>query len=192
MAKNYKLQSKKKTVEADGRFYIRGGFFHRYTVTRAGNIVVMILEGLSLAATAIFALCLGVLGSLSMMAEGYEGIISTIQGYYQAGVTLWLVSSIIYVVGTIILFLGFSRIASAVHGVALVLSLVMYYVFGLMSSTANLETAGPAAIYMPCIFIAIISLAIAAVVNVPLWLDKKAEQDAEVAPSILTDDEKEG
>ncbi len=189
MAKNYKLESRKKAAAADGRFYIKGGFFHRYTVTRTTNIIVMILQAISLAATAIFALCLGVLGSLSMMAEGWEGIISSIVGYYQAGVTLWLVSSVIYVVGTVILFLGFSRIAAGVHAVALVMSLVMYYLFGLASTTANLDTSGPAVIYMPCIFIAILSLAVAAVVHVPQWLDKKAEEDAEVAPSIIVKDE---
>ncbi len=190
MAKNIKLDTKKK-IEADGRFYIKGGFFHRFTVTRTTNIVVMILQVLSLAATAIFALCLGVLGSLSMMAVGYEDVISTIVDYYKAGVMLWLISSIIYVIGTIILFLGFSKIAAGVHTVALAMSLAMYYIFGLASKTANLDTAGPAVIYMPCIFIAIISIIIAVAVNLPLWLDKKEEKDKEIAPSILAKDEQE-
>lgn len=190
MAKNVKLSTKKKS-EADGRFYIQGGFFHRYTVTRSTNIVVMILQVISLAATAIFALCLGVLGSISMMAEGYEGMISSVQGYIETAIMLWLISSIVYVIGTLIMFLGFSRIASVVHFAAMVMSLVMYYLFGLVSKTANLQTAGPAVLYMPCIFIAVISIVIAAVVNIPLWLDKKAEKDAEVAPSILAEEDKE-
>ncbi len=190
MAKNVKLSTKKKS-EADGRFYIQGGFFHRYTVTRSTNIVVMILQVISLAATAIFALCLGVLGSISMMAEGYEGMISSVQGYIETAIMLWLISSIVYVIGTLIMFLGFSKIASAVHIAALAMSLIMYYLFGLVSKTANLQTAGPAVLYMPCIFIAVISIVIAAVVNIPLWLDKKAERDAEVAPSILAEEDKE-
>lgn len=190
MAKNIKLNTKKKS-DADGRFYINGGFFHRYTVTRTTNVVVMILQVLSLAATAIFALCLGVLGSLSMMAEGDDWAITTIAGYIDAGVLLWLISSIVYVVGTLVLFLGFSRIAAGIHTAAMVLSLVMYYIFGLAKTTANLDTAGPAVLYMPCIFIAIITIAIALVVNIPLWLDKRAEKDAEVAPSILGDDKEE-
>lgn len=190
MAKNVKLSTKKK-AEADGRFYIKGGFFHRYTVTGTTNIVVMILQVISLAATAIFALCLGVLGSLSMMAEGYEGMISSVQGYIEAAVLLWLISSVVYVVGTLVLFLGFSRVASGVHLAAMVMSLVMYYLFGLVSKTANLDTAGPALLYMPCIFIAVVTLIIAAVVNIPLWLDKKAEKDAEVAPSILAEDKED-
>ena len=190
MAKNIKLNTKKKS-DADERFYIKGGFFHRFTVTRTTNIVVMILQVISLAATAVFALCLGILGSLSMMAEGYEGIITSIVEYYKAGVILWMISSIVYVIGTIILFLGFSRIAAGVHTVALAMSLVMYYLFGMASKTANLDTAGPAVIYMPCIFIAILSIIIAAVVNFPLWLDKKVEKEKEVAPSILAADEQE-
>ena len=190
MAKNVKLNTKKKS-EADGRFYIDGGFFHRYKVTRTTNIVIMILQVISLAATAIFALCLGVLGSLSMISVGYEDIISSIVGYYKAGVLLWLISSIIYVTGTIVLFLGASRIAAGIHTVALVMSLVMYYLFGLARTTANLDTAGPAVLYMPCIFIAVISIAIALIVHIPLWLDEKAEKDAEVAPSILAEDKEE-
>ncbi len=190
MAKNVKLQTKNKSA-TDGRFYIQGGFFHRYTVTRTTNIVVMALQVISLAATAIFALCLGVLGSLSMMAEGEDWAITTIAGYIQTGLVLWLISSIVYVVGTLVLFLGFSRIAAGIHTAALVMSLVMYYVFGLAKTTANLDTAGPALLYMPCIFIAIITIAIALVVNIPLWLDKKAEKDAQVAPSILADDKED-
>ena len=190
MAKNIKLDTKKKS-DADGKFYIKGGFFHRFTVTRTTNIVVMILQVLSLASTAIFALCLGVLGALSMMAEGTDWAISSISGYIQAALVLWLVSSIVYVIGTLILFLGFSRIAAGVHTAALVMTLVMYYLYQLVSKTANLDTAGPAVLYMPCIFIAIITIVIAMVVNIPLWLDKKEEKDKEIAPSILAKDEQE-
>ena len=190
MAKNIKLNTKKKT-EADGRFYIKGGFFHRFTVTRTTNVVVMILQVLSLAATAIFALCLGVLGSLSMMAEGTDWAMSSIAGYIGTALTLWLISSIVYVIGTLILFLGFSRIASGIHTAALVMTLVMYYLYDLAAKTANLDTLGPAVLYMPCIFIAIITIMIALVVNFPLWLDKKEEKDKEIAPSILAKDEQE-
>lgn len=190
MAKNIKLNTKKKT-EADGRFYIKGGFFHRFTVTRTTNVVVMILQVLSLAATAIFALCLGVLGSLSMMAEGTDWAMSSIAGYIETALTLWLISSIVYVIGTLVLFLGFSRIASGIHTAALVMTLVMYYLYDLAAKTANLDTLGPAVLYMPCIFIAIITIVIALVVNFPLWLDKKEEKDKEIAPSILAKDEQE-
>lgn len=190
MAKNIKLDTKKKS-EADGTFYIKGGFFHRFTVTRTTNVVVMILQVLSLAATAIFALFLGILGSLATMAEGYEGMMSTVAGYIETAVLLWLISSIVYVVGTIVLFLGFSRIAAGIHTEALMMSLVVYYIFDLAKQAGNLDTLGPVVLYMPCIFIAIISIVIAAVVNVPLWLDKKEEKDREIAPSILAEDEQE-
>ncbi|MBQ8194991.1 MAG: hypothetical protein IJZ47_06455 [Oscillospiraceae bacterium] len=190
MAKNVKLNTKKK-FEADGRFYINGGFFHRYKVTRVTNVVLMVLQVISLAATAVFALCLGVLGSLSMMAEGNDWAITTISGYIQTALVLWLVSSVVYVIGTLVLFLGFSRIAAGIHTAALVMSLVMYYLFRLAGTTANIDTAGPAALYMPCVFIAVITIAITLIVNIPLWLDEKAEKDAEVAPSILAEDKEE-
>ncbi|MBE6902737.1 MAG: hypothetical protein E7478_09700, partial [Ruminococcaceae bacterium] len=129
MAKNIKLDTKKK--EADGRIYIKGGFFHRYLCSRTTNVVIMILQVLSLIVTSIFALCLGVLGALSMLADGFDGMMSNIAGYIEAAVVLWLISSIVYVVGTLVLFLGFSRIASAIHAAASVMSLAMYYLFKL-------------------------------------------------------------
>ena len=48
-----------------------------------------------------------------------------------------------------------------------------------------------AALYMPCVFIAVITIAITLIVNIPLWLDEKAEKDAEVAPYILAEDKEE-
>lgn len=190
MAKNFKLNTKNKQ-EADGRFYINGGFFRRYTCTRNANIAIMVLQALSLALTAIFALCLGVFGSLVMMGEGFEGIISTAAGYIESAVTFWLISSIVYVIGTFILFLGFSRVASVIHGAALVMTIIMYALFRQANASANIESSGPAMIYMPCILIALISLAVAMIVHIPVWLDKKTERENEQAPSILADDKED-
>ncbi len=191
MAKNYKINTKKNQDLADGRFYIKGGYFHRFTCTRTTNIIIMVLQSLSLALTAIFAMCLGVFGSLFMMSEGYDSIISTAAGYIEAAVMLWLISSVIYVIGTLILFLGFSRVSCIVHGAALILTIVMYSLFQQANASANIESSGPAMIYMPCILIALISLAVAMIVNIPVWLDKKIERENEQAPSILADDKED-
>lgn len=192
MAKNIKLNSKKNTPAADGRIYVKSGFFHRYLCSRASGVVVIILQVLSLVLTSIFALCLGVFGSLSMLAEGFEGMMTSVAGYIEAAVVIWMISSVVYVAGTIVLFLGFSRIACLVHGAAAVMSIVVYYLFRLVNKTANLDTAaGPSMLYMPCISIFLISVAVAMVVNIPLWLDKKAEKDSEIAPSILADDKED-
>ena len=191
MAKNIKLNTKKKPA-ADGRIYINGGFFHRYLCSRTTNVVIMILQVLSLIVTSVFALCLGVLASLVTLAEGFDGMMSNIAGYIEAAVVLWLISSIVYVIGTIVLFLGFSRIAAAIHTGAAIMSVVIYYLFRLANETGNLDSAaGPSVLYMPSILIMVITVAIAMVVNIPLWLDKKEEKDKEIAPSILADDKED-
>lgn len=183
MAKNIKLNTKKK--EADGRIYIKGGFFHRYLCSRTTSVVIMVLQVLSLILTTIFALVLGVFGSLVAMADVYADVGS----YVQTAIILWLVSSIVYVLGEFVLFLGFSRIASIVHGVAAAMLIAIYCLFNLASEASNIDSIGPTMIYMPCLLITLISVCVAMIVNIPLWLDKKAELDNEVAPSILADEE---
>ena len=187
MAKNYKLDAKKKQSVADGRFYINGGFFHRYVCTRPANIVITLLQVASLVLTTIFGLVIGVLGAAVSMLDVYPSADS----YVQSGIVLWLVSSCIYVLGEFVLFLGYSRIASIVHGVATVLLIAMYYVFGLAEKLINIDSVGPKIVYIPCILIMVISVAIALIVHIPQWLDKKAEQDKMVAPSILADDKED-
>lgn len=185
MAKNIKLDTKKKA--ADGRIYINGGFFHRYLCSRTASIVIMVLQVLSLILTTVFALVLGVFGSVVSLVDVYPEVGS----YVQAAIVLWLISSVAYVLGEFVLFLGFSRIACCVHGAAAVMLIVMYYLFSLASKASNIDSIGPAMIYMPCLLITLISIAIAMVVNIPLWLDKKAEQDREIAPSILADEKED-
>ncbi len=188
MAKNVKLTSNKKN-EADGRFYVNSGFFRRYKCTSAGAVIVWIGEIISLVLTTILALVLGIGGAAVTMQEGSERTMSNIAGYVQSAVVLWLISSAVYVVGTFLLIGGFARIACAVHSAAVIMNIVMYYLFDLASETANVDSMGPTVLYMPCIAIMVISVVVAMVVHIPLWLDKKADLDKEVAPSILVDEE---
>ncbi|MBQ9948725.1 MAG: hypothetical protein IJO91_10095 [Oscillospiraceae bacterium] len=195
MARNYKLDSKNKIKNkdtADGMFTVNTGFFKRYVVSRQAGVVIMILEVLSLVLTSIFALCLGVLGALSTMSQGFDGMVSSVQGYIQTAVTLWMVSSVVYVIGTIVLFLGFSRIASAIHGVAMVMTIVMYALFRIANDNLGIDgNAGPAMLYMPCIFITLISVAVAMIVYIPRWLDKRIERENSKAPSILAEEKED-
>lgn len=204
MAKNYKLESKKKIKDkaaADGRFYIKTGLFHRYVASRMSGIVIIVLEVLSLIITTIFAMVLGIFGSVIMgqeyagslvvtdsMSEKTAELINSIAAYILPANNMWLISSVIYIIGTFVLILGFSRIASAIHGSATVLTLVSY---SMMMSAHDLmgSERSPAAIMMPCIFITIISVSIAMLVFIPRWLDKKNERDSAPAPSILGDKE---
>ncbi len=195
MAKNYKLDSKNKIKNkdtADGMFTVNTGFFKRYVVSRQAGVVIMILEVLSLILTSIFALCLGVLGALSTMSQGFDGMVSSVQGYIQTAVTLWMVSSVVYVIGTIVLFLGFSRIASIIHGAAMVMTIVMYALFRIANDNLGIDgNAGPAMLYMPCIFITLISVGVALIVYIPRWLDKRIERENAQAPSILVEEKED-
>lgn len=188
MAKHYTLNTKNKK-EADGYFYINGGFFHRFTCTKVTNIVVIVLQVISLILTSVCALCFGIFGAITIMSEGYDGMIGAIAGYIESAVTLWLVSSAVYVVGTLVLFLGFAKIATGIHFAAAVMSIVIYNLFEQANKIANIDSHGPAMLYMPCILIALVTLTIALVVNIPKWLDDKRERDNAVAPSILSDKE---
>ena len=192
MAKNYKLDNPKKKNAADGRFTVETGFFKRYVASRGGGVAIMILESLSLILTSIFALCLGVFGSISTMSQGFDGMFESVAALIEGAVLLWLISSILYFVGTIILFLGFSRVASIIHGIAAVMTIVMYGLFMAANSELGVDSnAGPAIIYMPCIFIALISVAVAMIVYIPRWLDKKIEQENQQAPSILAEEKED-
>ncbi len=204
MAKNYKLESKnkmKKKNAADGRFNVETGFFRRYVTSRTGGIVIMVLEVLSLILTSIFALCLGVFGSIFMGTEydfsATEGMTASaidllhkIEGYIVPANTLWLISSIIYIVGTFLLMFGLCRIAAGVHISATVMTVISHSQF--MSAHALMGSErDPAVIMMPCIFITIISIVVVMIVYIPRWLDKKNEKDNAKAPSILVSEEEE-
>lgn len=202
MAKNYKLESKNKIKNknsADGRFTVETGFFHRYVTSRTGGIVIMVLEVLSLILTSIFALCLGVFGSLYMgteydfsvtesMSQSTVDLLNQIAGYIHPANTLWLISSILYIIGTFVLMFGLCRVASGIHISATVMTIISHSLFMSAHSLMGSER-DPAVIMMPCIFITIISIFVVMIVYIPRWLDKKNEKDNARAPSILAEEE---
>ena len=197
MAKHYKLSSKKK--EADGRFYISCGLFYRYTATKPCGIVILILEILAIVLTSVFALCLGVFGSIFMgsmydftitddMSQSTIDFVNKIAGYIDPANILWLVSSIVYIVGTLVLVLGFSRIAASIHACATAMTITSYSFFMSAHELMGSEKS-PAGIMLPCIFITVVSIATVILVHFPKWIDQKNERDNAVAPSILSDKE---
>lgn len=196
MAKHYKLNIKKNTQQED-RFSKKCGLFRRYICSRSAGIAVLVLELLSLALTSIFSLCIGILGA-SFQASQYAADFAQLDAEQTfalrvanlviPGNYLWLISSIIFVVGTLTLVLGFSRIASIIHGAATVCLFIGYNMIMQAHELVG-ATANPASIMLPNIFIFIISVGIALLVNFPKWLDKKHEKDSAAAPSILSDKE---
>ncbi len=164
-----------------------GGMFYRYQCPKMTGIVITILEVLSLILTSIFALCAGLLVPLTNWLGQMELEIEDHPVF-----VVWFIASIVYVIGTFILILGKPRIAAIVHTVAMAGSLVMYYMFLMLNNQYGAEyNSGPTVLYMPCIFITIISVIVVMLIYIPKWLEKKAEKDREQAPSILADDKED-
>ncbi len=201
MAKNYKLQSKNKLKgnTADGRFTVQTGYFRRYVTSKGGGVAIIVLESLSLILTTIFALVLGIFGSVYMsgqydftptdtMTDSALQLLQKIEGLAMPANTLWLISSIIYIIGTLALFLGFCRIAAGIHLGAAVMTVVSH---SMIMSAHHLmgSERDPAVIMLPCIFIAIISIIIVMIVHIPRWLDRKIEKDNAASPSIIQEDD---
>lgn len=146
----------------------------------AAKVVVIVLKVLMLIVTTICCLVFGILGPVSMWAN------DTLVG--NPGSVMWLVSSCVYIIGTFVIMLGHSRIASIIDIIGTIGSLVTYYLF--VSYAADPESATNAVVlYMPCISLTIMAIIIALLINLPKWLDKQAAKSKEIAPSILADDD---
>ncbi len=147
------------------------------------KIAINILKGLEIVLTAIWGIIFGIFTPLSVM---YAGIVdNSIANHYI--VKVWLVNSVLcYFVGTIIVMLGFYKIALGFHTVGLVVSLVIYGVFQDMYS--GIEAQNPAQLYMPIIFVTFATLAITILANYKKIADKLSQSNDkkyEPAPSIL-------
>jgi Na+/melibiose symporter-like transporter len=86
--------------------------------------------------------------------------------------------------------LGHSKIASLIHAVGAVGTLITYYNYMLLFADVA-DNNGPSALYMPCLFLTIITIIIMLLINIPKWLDKRYQKEHEVAPSIISDDEED-
>lgn len=133
--------------------------------------------------TAVWGIIFGILTPLSVM---YAGIVDeAIASHFI--VKIWLVNSILcYVVGTIIVMLGLYRIALGFHTVGLITSLVIYGVF--QDIYSGVEANNPAQLYMPIIFVTLVTLAITILANYKKITDKLLEANNkkfEAAPSVL-------
>lgn len=178
MGKNVKLSSKKKDenkAEKDEFF-----FFVRDQGTGAARVVVIILKVLELIMTTIFGLCLGIFGPLAIRAMDDLGISGDPSSIY------WLVTSILYIIGLFILMLGHSRIATVVHVIASVGTFLTYSAYMRMFSDVE-TTKGPTGLYMPCLFITVMTIAVMLLINLPKWIEKRVRKANEQAPSILDD-----
>lgn len=147
------------------------------------KIAINILKGLEIILTAIWGIVFGILTPLSVM---YAGIVDESIANH-AIVKVWLINSIVcYLVGTIVVMLGLYKVALGFHTVGLVVSLVIYGVFQDMYS--GIEAQNPAQLYMPVIFVTIITLIITILANykkITNKLSQSSDKKYEAAPSVL-------
>ncbi len=178
MGKNIKLNKKREeahSIEKESFF-----FFVRDQGEGAARVVVIILKVLELIMTTIFGLCLGIFGPLAIRAMDDPEISGDPSSIY------WLITSALYIVGLFILMLGHSKVATAVHILASVGTFVTYSSYMRMFRDVK-TTKGPTGLYMPCLFITIMTIVIMLLINLPKWIEKRVRKANEQAPSILDD-----
>lgn len=147
----------------------------------AAKGVVIAAKILMLIITTIFAVVLGIFGPIIIWTPDMQSDVAD-----NPAVLMWFISSCIYIVGTFVVMLGHSRTAAAIDTAAAICSLVTYYLF----ETSKVQDTGstPTPLYMPCLALTVLAVVIAMLIHFPKWLDKKAAQDNEKAPSILGED----
>ncbi len=149
----------------------------------AAKGVVIALKVLMLIVTTICCLVFGILGPVVIWTSGsYDGIDAN------PGVLAWLISSCIYIVGTFVIMLGHSKIASVIDIIGMAGSLVTYYLFVTNAADPDISV-GPTPLYMPSISLTVLAIVIAMLINIPKWLERQAIKANEKAPSILIDDD---
>lgn len=176
MGRNVKLNNKipaRKKEEKESFF-----FFVRDQGEGAARVVVIILKVIELILTTIFGVVLGIFGPIVIRGLDIQGVSSDPSSIY------WIVTSGLYIVGLFILMLGHSRIAAAVHIIASVGTFVTHFAY---LNVFRDQQNGLMGLYMPCLFITVITIVIMLLINLPKWIDKRVSRANEQAPSILGD-----
>lgn len=182
MKKDIKLSKPAAAEPEKERFY----FFVKDQGEGAARGVVIALKILLLVGTSVFGIALGILAPLVIMFSGdFDPEVAGCPA-----VPIWLASSVLYVVGTVIVMLGHSKTASAVHGVAAVGVLVTYYFYMRLFADVP-DNNGPSGLYMPMLFLTVITVIIMLLINIPKWAESRAKKLYAKAPSILGDEKED-
>ena len=176
MGKNIKLKAKSPEKENTKESFF---FFVKDQGEGTIRIAVIILKIVELIMTTIFGLCLGIFGPICIWFGFDDPAIAS-----DPSTTFWLVSSIIYIIGLFILMMGHSKVASVVHLIAAVGTILTYVNYLRMFKDIS-DSNGPTVLYMPCLFITVITLTIMLLLNMPRWIDDHVRKVNEQAPSIL-------
>ncbi len=150
----------------------------------AGKVVVIVLKVLELILTTVFCVMLGIF----MPVLIWNGNIVEAEVAADPSAIWWLISSIVYIIGLFVLMLGHSKSATVIHILAAVGTLVTYSLYTRLFE--GFENNGPTPLYMPSLFITMLTIAIMLIIHIPKWIERRIEKENEVAPSILDDRKK--
>ena len=159
-------------------------FFVKDQGQGAGKVVVIILKVIELILTTIFALVLGIFAPLCI----WYGDIVEAEVASDPSAVWWMISSIIYIIGLFFVMFGHSKIATVIHIAAAAGTLTTYHYY--LQLFEGYDSNGPTVLYMPSIFITVVTIGIMLIINIPKWIDKHTQKANEVAPSILGDKKK--
>lgn len=182
MKKNIKLNTSRSPAKPTKPEHESHFFFVKDQGTGAVRVVIIIFKLLELVLTTILAVCLGLIAPMALLS-GMEDEIN-----YSAAAIPWFISSILYIVGLFLMIFNCSKVGAGVHLAAAVGSLVTYNGF-LKVLKDQPDMRAPAHLFMPCLIITALSVAIMLMVNVPIWWKRYNEKQNEKAPSILGDDD---
>lgn len=166
---------KKKAEEEKGGFF----FFVKDQGEGAGKVAVIILKVIELILTTIYAAVLGIFAPLCI----WNGDIVAEEIAADPSAVWWLVSSIVYIIGMFFVMFGHVKTATVIHIIAAAGTLVTYSCYTKLFE--NMESRGPTSLYMPSIFITIVTIGIMLIINIPKWVDRHIEKVNEAAPSII-------
>lgn len=183
MGKQIKLNTNKNSGSKQTKKHRRETrfFFVKDQGEGAVRVLIIIFKLLELIITTIFALCLGILAPLSLMMGEPDEIIFT------SAAVPWIISSVLYIIGLFLMIFNCSKTGTGVHISAGICSLVTYNNFRALFRD-HPEYRTPAHLFMPCLIITALSVAIMLMVNVPVWWERYIRKQNEKAPSILGDD----
>lgn len=145
-------------------------------------VFVVILKMIELVLTTIFGLCLGIFAPLC----AWLGLENESEVSADPAITIWFISSIVYIIGLFAVMLGHLKTATVIHVIATVGTLITYYRYTLMYADVP-DSNGPTGLFMPCIFITILTVVMMLLVDIPKSIKKRQKKKSEKAPSILGD-----
>lgn len=156
---------------------------------KAINTIKKILKFIMLFLAAIWGIGCGILFPAVILAVGPEIVPADIaESPY---IIVWLITSIIgYVIPAVLVMCKFCKAASIMSIIGFAGTLTVYSGFAELYKYTE-ESNGPTELYMPCIFITIIIIAITVLENadkIKGMLDGRREKENAPAPSIFGSD----